>query len=123
MELQFSRSGGFAGPATEIGGTVVFSEGGATILAEGSRYRRELAAEEAARLRQAAERAKGAPVSTGPGDLRDAYQYEVRIGPIDGKTTVLTSHGETYAPQAEVLMRWVQEECNRIWDFRIHQSP
>ena len=123
MELNFSRTGGFAGLATQVQGKVVFSGDTAKVTSEGTAYNRKLTASEAARLSEAARRALADAASAPVGELRDAYQYDVRIRSDNGTTSALSAHGDSSDPQLEFLMSWIREECDRILDFRIHRNP
>ena len=115
MQIEFVRSGGFAGAATNVEGTVTFDAGGGRVHSDRVQYSRELEPEEARQLRAAAESADASRAKsgarTGPGPTRDAYQYDVTLTTDDGKKVKLA------APSGG-LLDWVQAETKRIWAFR-----
>lgn len=118
MELNFSRSGGFAGPATVVEGKVAF-EGKVAHVSSGLGYQRDLTSEEASGLRSAIERTpQNAQVP--PGQLRDAYQYDIQIIGNGSQKQTVTVHGDSWPENAE-LLDWVRRECDRIWTYRINQ--
>ena len=90
MQITFSRSGGFAGPATAIDGTVTV-QGDTAHVTAASGYRRDLTPDEIQSLRSAA--AQPAPArAASPGPMRDAYQYDIRITRDDGSTQSMTQY-------------------------------
>jgi len=121
MEIKFVRSGGFAGAATNVAGTVEFGEHGAQVNAEATDYRRELAAQEGAQLRADAdpgELAKAAPPAGGA--VRDGYQYDVTVVTKDGKSQSVTlSPGDKATPGVARLGSWIQDETEKIWRYRV----
>ncbi len=123
MELQFTRSGGFSGMATQVAGTVVFNGNGATVTSGSTKYNHPLTADEAARLRRAAEKSKSQALNNKDTGLRDAFQYDLQIRTNDGRTSKLQLQGDSSDPDIGFLINWVREECDRIWDFRIHENP
>ena len=128
MQIKFVRSGGFAGAATNVAGTVQFDEQGAQVKGETGGYHRELNAQEAQQLRAAAEPsglAKAGAAQSSPGATRDGYQYDITVVTKDGKSHTLTL-GDTspdalrkLAPGAAELGSWIQEEAQKIWSHRI----
>lgn len=120
MQITFSRSGGFAGAATNVGGTVQFSGQGAEVRDEASDYVRALDSHETKQLLQAADptteaKIASSPVSSSP--VRDGYQYDITVVTNDGKRHVLTlgkGAGAAY------LSSWIQEESSKIWDHRVN---
>lgn len=129
MQIKFVRSGGFAGAATSVAGTVQFDEQhGAHVNGEATGYHRELAPQEAEQLRTAADPSALASASdalSGPGAVRDGYQYDITVVTKDGKSHTLTL-GEggaeqlpKLAPGAAYLRSWVQKEAQEIWSHRV----
>jgi hypothetical protein len=118
MELTFTRSGGFAGSATAIEGKVTF-DGGVARVTSGLGYQRDLTPEEIQALLAAiGQFPQRPPVSSG--QLRDEYQYDIRITRDDGHTQDLTVHGDS-SPGIENLPDWVRRECDLIWTHRINK--
>lgn len=129
-QIKFARSGGFAGAATNVAGSVQFDAHHAYVDAEGFRYRRELAPEELKQLRAAADPGFFAAAKAGlqPGSVRDGYQYEVTVITEDGASHPLTlGEGDAErlkhsAPGAARLGSWVEKETATIWQNRAN-SP
>ena len=128
MQIKFVRSGGFAGMATNVAGTVQFDENAAHVTGEATDYHRELAPQEAEQLRLAADpktlaRTKAGPAT--PGVVRDGYQYDITVVTKDGKShsfTVAEGSEEQLrkvAPGAAPLSSWVQKEAQKIWSHRV----
>lgn len=127
MQIKFVRSGGFAGAATSVAGTVQFDEHGAHVNGEATGYHRELAPQEAEQLRTAADPsalANATAAISPPGAVRDGYQYDITVVTKDGKSHTLTL-GEggseqlrKMAPGAAHLGSWIQEEAQEIWSHR-----
>ena len=118
MEMIFARTGGFAGLATAVDGKVTFF-GALARVTSGSGYRRELGQEESRELRGAIKQVfQDRPGA--PGQLRDAFQYDIRIIAEDGRTLSITIYGRTQS-EDEYLCDWVRQECDRIWAARTGQ--
>ena len=118
MKITFTRSGGIAGPATSIEGTVTF-DGGVGHVTSSLGYQRDLAPEELQLLRAAVgqfPQEQPAP----PSQLRDAYQYDMRFVRGDGYTYNLAVYGEASPLGLENLLGWIRRECDRIWSHRIN---
>ncbi len=118
MEINFTRSGGFAGMLTQIEGKVVFSGGNAQVSSGSSGYARKLSPQEAAILRSGAEAAAKQQITSSPGAVRDGYQYDIRVTTDDGKTRQVTEHGESADAPMSALAEWVRKECDKIWEHR-----
>jgi hypothetical protein len=119
MEINFMRSGGFAGMLTQIEGKVVFDDNSAQVTSNPSGYMRKLNQQETAALRSAAEAvAKQQTSANDPGPMRDAYQYDIRVTTNDKKTYEITEHGESANPSVHSLTDWVRKECDKIWEYR-----
>lgn len=117
MKLTFTRSGGFAGPATALKGEVTF-EGDSARATSDFGYRRDLAPEEIQTLRSTLMHLPAEqPASR---SQPDRYQYDVTITWDDGHVRSLTMHGDT-SPGVENLLAWVRQECDRIWTHRTNQ--
>jgi hypothetical protein len=128
MQIKFVRSGGFAGAATNVAGTVQFDEKGAHVNGEASDYHREIPSQEAEQLRAAAEPAalsgaQAAASKTNP--VPDTYQFDITVVTKDGKSHNVTL-GESaldqlqqIAPGAAHLGSWIQEEAQKIWNHRV----
>lgn len=117
MEISFVRSGGFAGPATQVEGKAIITKSGGSVVSEKTNYRRDLTAEEAGRLMDWATAAMSRRTGNGPGQARDAYSYRVQVLAGDGKQTELELHELSSQPLAD----WVRAECERIWAERLRQ--
>jgi hypothetical protein len=119
MQITFSRSGGFAGAATNVGGTIQFSEQGAKVNGDATDYSRELDSGEAKQLLQAADpsaRAKAATASPSSSAVRDGYQYDITVVTNDGKRHSLT------LGDADYLSSWVKAEASKIWEHRVNSG-
>ena len=124
MQIAFVRSGGFAGMATRVEGAVQFDEHGARVSSGAAGYARDLAPEEAQKLRAAADPqgfANAGSQPAGPGALRDAFQYDITVTTKDGKTHKLTQHGDPTVPGPNALLEWVKQEADRIWTHRLEK--
>lgn len=124
MQITFSRSGGFAGAATNVGGTIQFSGQSAKVSGDATDYVRELDADETKQLLLAADPnllAKSAGASPSSSAVRDGYQYDITVVTNDGKRHSLTvgdaSSGQLKA--AGYLTSWIQAESSKIWDHRV----
>jgi hypothetical protein len=118
MKLNFTRSGGFAGPATAIRGEVTFEHEAACVTSDFG-YERELPIKEIHELREALTQL-AEPQSPGH-PLPDQYQYDIQITSNDGHVQNLTFHGDS-SPQAKKILDWIREECSRIWSQRMKQA-
>jgi hypothetical protein len=115
VKITFSRSGGFAGAAVAIDGSVTFRGDSAQVTST-SGYQRDLASDEIQMLRGAISQLSSPQVAS-PGPMRDAYQYDVRVSRDDGTTQNLTTYGDPPSgPHG--LFGWVRQECDRIWAYR-----
>ncbi len=117
MQIKFVRSGGFAGAATNVAGTVEFGEQGAQVHAEATDYHRELAPQEGEQLRADADPgalANAAVPATGA--VRDGYQYDIAVVTKDGKSHSLTLR---QGDKATRLGSWIQDEAEKIWRYRV----
>lgn len=124
MQIKFARSGGFAGAATSVAGTVEFDEHGARVNGDGTDYHRELTPQETEQLRAAAEpgaltAAKAALPA--PEAVRDGYQYDITVVGDDGKSHSLTLGEGPNQPRnaASDLRSWIEEETQKIWRHRV----
>ena len=130
MQIKFTRSGGFAGAATNVSGTVQWADsGGVQVTSEGTEYRRDLAAAEAEQLQNGADPSALtlAKRASSASPARDAYQYDITVITRDGKTHPFTFTGgassealKTAAPAAASLLSWVEEETQKIWAHRVN---
>ena len=128
MQITFSRSGGFAGAATNVGGTIQFSDQGAKVSGDATDYVRELNADETKQLLLAADPnvlAKSASASPSSSTVRYGYQYDITVVTNDGKRHSLTvgdgssEQLKAEAPAAAYLSSWIQAESSKIWDHRV----
>ena len=124
MQIKFTRSGGFAGTATNVEGVVDFSGDGAQVNSNSAKYDRKLTSQEAEQLQTAAETASTASAKTASGagssPIRDGYQYDVTVTNKDGKTRALTIGGEgAHSPETAELAAWIQQEAQKIWTHKI----
>jgi hypothetical protein len=122
MQIAFVRSGGVAGMAMRVEGSVKFEDRHARVTSV-SGYTRDLAPEEVDKL-SAATQASALPAdaaSSGPGPLRDAYQYDITVTTQDGKTRKMTVHGDRATPEARELVDWVRRESDQIWRHRLQK--
>ncbi len=115
MELDFVRSGGFAGPATQVEGKVSMA-GTSGEVTSANGYSRKLSVDETTKLQAMATAAvKQKAAANGPGDLRDGFQYDVTFTGADGTKQSVVTHGET---DVTGIFSWVRTECDKIWKFR-----
>jgi len=125
MQIKFVRSGGFAGAATSVAGTVELGEHGGRVDGEGTDYHRDLTPQEAERLRtDAAPSALAAAKAalSAPDSVRDGYQYDITVIGEDGKSQALTlgDGGSDRLPQTATDLRsWIQDQAQKIWSYRI----
>lgn len=120
MQITFTRSGGIAGPATSCEGSITF-DGISARVTSSFGYQRDLAPDEIQMLRAAISQPPSTQVPS-PGQLRDAYQYDIRIARDDGTTENLTVHGDPQSGPQD-LFGWVRQECDRIWTHRANSRP
>lgn len=117
MQLRFSRSGGFAGVATNVDGVVTFHDSVAEVSSS-TGYHRTLTPTEAESLRQSVNlkdlRSLGAQ-----SELRDAYQYELVVDWDDKKSESFVFHNDGSEGKTNSLLAWIVQECQRIWEYRI----
>ena len=115
MQITFTRSGGFAGMATNVEGTVKFDATGAHITSTRGSYHRDLALNEAKELIKAIESSLSShPEPSAPNQTRDAYQYDVTVTTLDGKTHTLT-FGQGISQASSALIKWIKDEVSKIW--------
>ncbi len=129
VQIQFARSGGFGGAATNVSGTVEFTDRGAHVRSEVSGYEREVPEAEAQPLRSAVDPATLAQVQaalSAPSPLRDAYQYDLTLVAQDGSSHTLRFTGDgppealrQTSPAATSLASWVRDETQKIWKHRV----
>jgi hypothetical protein len=114
MKIQFKRSGGFS-PITNVAGEVQFSDDNAEVTSPGGTYRRTLGPEERTELQNLAHsQAEQTYSQSGPGKVRDAFQYDIAVTTADGNTHKLAS------PSAS-LLRWVKDESDKILQHKMVQ--
>jgi hypothetical protein len=126
MKIHFVRSGGFGGAATRVEGDVTFDDHGAQVTSEKLGYQRPLAASEAEMLRCAAEpqpKSKNNPAKGA--SMPDGFQYDISTETDDGKVHHLASLADTAntssrTPEDEELVKWIQQESGRIWEYKIN---
>ncbi len=119
MQVELVRTGGFAAPATRVAGTLIFDDAIAHVTSEGTGYHRDLPAPEADSLRAAVrqdplDQVRSAP--PGAAATPDSYQYRVTITE-NGKTRVIT------LPAEGAFIRWIQQETESIWQYRLQHRP
>jgi hypothetical protein len=115
MKITFVRSGGFAGMATNVEGTVTFDATGAHITSTKGSFHRDIPLSEATLLRSAIQAALGSTANPGPpSQVRDGYQYDITVTTDDGKTHSITfGDGSLQIPAA--LKQWIKDEVAKIW--------
>jgi hypothetical protein len=118
MEIAWTRSGGIAGSATAIEGKVKF-DGGVARVTSDLGYQRDLTPDEIRVLRAAVGQLPQRQPAF-PGQLRDAYQYDIWVTGDDGRTQSLAVHGDS-SLGVENLLDWVRRECDHIWMHRINR--
>jgi len=114
MQIKFVRSGGFAGAATEVEGTVTIEPDGGKVAAGTAGYQRELPAEEAEHLRTAAARPQQQAGAAAPSPVRDGFQYDITIQTDEGETHNVTVSEGAMPGGADKLVKWVQQEARKI---------
>jgi Emfourin len=123
MQIKFARSGGLAGAATNVTGTVQWTDRGVQVTAEGTDYRRDLPPAEAQQLEGQADPSALTRVrrdSSSTAAVRDAFQYNITVITRDGKAHLFTFTGVA-APSEGSLLAWVEQEARKIWKFRANQ--
>jgi broad specificity phosphatase PhoE len=115
MKITFVRSGGFAGMATNVEGTVTFDATGAHITSTKGSFHRDIPLSEATLLRSAIQAALGSTANPDPpSQVRDGYQYDITVTTDDGKTHSITfGDGSLRIPAA--LKQWIKDEVAKIW--------
>jgi hypothetical protein len=132
MQIKFTRSGGFAGAATNVAGAVEWTGNGVHVTAEGTAYHRDLPAAEAQQLEAAADPSalsRAQRASPEASTARDAFQYNITVITRDGKAHAFIFTGLQSRDQRErlpgvgspaSLPEWVEQETQRIWAFRVN---
>lgn len=116
MQMRFSRSGGFAGMAASVDGTVTFQNETAEVRSSGGYYR-AVSQAEADSLQKSMDPKALRSLGMRP-ELRDAYQYDVTIDWGDKKSEAFVFQA-TAADSANYLANWVVNECEKIWEYRL----
>jgi hypothetical protein len=117
VSFTFTRSGGFAGRATRIQATVVLEpNGGAVSAPDRAGYHRSLSAEESAQLSSWLRQSEKKPESKeATGSMApDSFQYSATIQTGQQARTLDLS-----TPENTELKKWVETECEKIWDHMI----
>jgi hypothetical protein len=124
MKIHFVRSGGFGGAAMRVEGDVVFDDHGGRVISAKTGYERQLEPAEVEILRCAVQPST-ASKSKEPkaGGVPDGYQYDISTVAEDGKVHPVTSLNDPggRTPEENDLFKWVQEESERIWQYRINK--
>lgn len=118
MKMTFKRSGGFAGPAVEIKGEVVFDRDTVEVIS-GPDYERKLSDAEVCRLNEMIDKLPQRLAETN-NEQRDQFQYDVEITSSSGHSRHLTLQPDT-SPNVNQILDWVEQECERIWARRINK--
>jgi len=125
VQIKFVRSGGFAGAATRVEGTVDLKSDHPAFISQGAGYQRSLSPPEVEELRCAADpsaKCSSQAASFNPAPVPDGLQYDVTITTSDGKARKITirpdSHSD-FAGIAPELAGWIQEEAKKIWEHRL----
>jgi len=116
MQMEFSRSGGFAGMATSISGVVTFQENAGEVSSSNG-YHRVLTAAEAGSLQKTLAQPGVRSPSTNT-NLRDAYQYNVVLKLENKKSQSFVLQEGAPEGNTNPLLSWIMHECQRIWDHR-----
>jgi hypothetical protein len=122
MQIKFTRSGGFAGAATNVSGALQWTAGGVHVTSEGSAYRRDLPPSEARQLEAAANPSaltRAQRDASSALAASDAFQYDITVITRDGKSHPFTFSGVA-APSEGSLLAWVEQEAQKIWMFRVN---
>lgn len=117
MTLTFTRSGGFAGPATTVRGEVRFKDKVAKVLSDAG-YQRDLNDKEASMLIATAKEIPKMQEKQGVANSPDQYQYDIQVTWDDGRTQSVTLHDDSTGTYT--LLDWVRRECDLIWEHRTH---
>ncbi|HJZ64325.1 MAG TPA: phosphoglycerate mutase family protein [Candidatus Acidoferrum sp.] len=120
MQMEFSRSGGFAGMATSISGIVTFQQDAGEVSSSNG-YHRVLTAAEADSLRKTLAQPGFRSSSTNK-NLRDAYQYNIVLKLENKKSRSFVLEEGVPEANANSLLSWIVQECQRIWDHRTRSS-
>jgi broad specificity phosphatase PhoE len=129
VQITFVRSGGFAFPArNSVKGTIDLHDDQAEVSSEGA-YHRVLTPDEAQQLRAGADPAElskaAGQIAARTRGAADLDQYQITVTTKDGKThdISLNTSGasnelQDVSPAAAKLVRWVQQEAQRIQEHR-----
>lgn len=124
-QIHFVRSGGFAGMATRVAGTLKLGNGAAEVRSDDGRYSRTLGETELAALRNVDPAALFKLKDTRKTRVADGYQYDITVETGDGKSHNFTIGGEP-APELEkivpglgALADLIRKEANSIWAKKI----
>jgi hypothetical protein len=128
MKIEFKRSGGFS-PITNASGVVEFTDGNAEVRSSNGTYSRQLAPDEVAKLRTAADPATLAATAGTAGSsndaLRDGFQYDITVTAKDGKQQSLrintagpSSNVQNLSSGSAHLLQWIQGESQKILTHR-----
>ena len=123
MQISFRRSGGFAGPATNVQGTVNLDNNPMQVTSGNTGYRRELSRQEAEQLRQAVNALRNSTAQNEPplhsSPVRDSYRYYITVGTANGEKQEVEINPAGDSPELAYLARWIQQETQKIWAYRI----
>ena len=128
MQITFARSGGFPGAIRNVKGTINLENDVADVRS-GAAYHRVLAADEAEQLRAGADPSElshaARQIATRTAGAADLDHYHITVKTKDGKThdVDLNTSGasnelEGVSPAVVKLLRWLQEESQRILAHR-----
>ena len=129
MEISFVRSGGFAGRIRKVSGTIKLQDHGASVSSDSSAYHRALAPDEADQIRAGADPSTllqaAKQLTTRPG-AADLDHYHITVKTKDGKshdvdlnTSGSSKEMEGVSPAVVKLLRWLQEEAQKISTARV----
>jgi hypothetical protein len=124
-QIHFVRSGGFAGMATRVAGTLNFGDVAAEVRSEDGRYSRTLGETEAASLRNLDPTALSKLKDTRKTRVPDGYQYDITVETGEGKSHTFTIGGESapelekIAPGLGALADLIRKEANNIWAKKV----
>ncbi len=129
VQITFTRSGGFAFPARKsVKGTIDLHDDRAEVSSDAT-YHRVLAPDEAEELRAGADPAElskaAGQIAARTRGAADLDHYQIAITTKDGKThdVSLNTSGasnelQDVSPAVAKLLRWVQQEAQRIQQYR-----
>jgi hypothetical protein len=119
-QIQFSRTGGFAGPVSKVEARVDFHDGLAEVKADNPRYSRKLDKRETSKLKSI-DVSRLSTLNRNNSAGADEFAYNIRLKTADGKNHSVrigeepVSELDKLSPGLGRLAEFVRRESERIW--------